>query len=318
MNILVFSDPLAGLNPDFDTGIALAREGLKRGHSVDWAETSEFRHLGHSLEVKGKKLAPFDEGKLPSAQAHGAWKNCRDYDVILIRRDPPFDAAYISMCWLLSLLDNDVVIQNPPGTLLKFHEKLLPHQMVASGYLNEDQVLPIYLSPKSENLEARVPGRWISKPWLGHGGRGLQSFDSFEGARSGSGGDAEHWMILQPLVERISEMGDRRVFFFNGQNVGNFVRVPKAGSIESNIVRGGSAVLRDLSEKEQKIIPGVERFLRDHRILLAGADVLDEKLSELNITAPTGLSLLKKFSGRDIREEYLSWLEREVEMRGKK
>ena len=135
-------------------------------------------------------------------------------------------------------------------------------------------------------------GPVVSKPWLGYGGYEVDKWDSLQEALKAPHGPNTAFTLYQPFIKRIFETGDRRVLFIDGEYVGDLVRLPPRGSIRANLVQGGTAVLRKMSIEEQDLTKRVGTFLKDLGIHLAGADYIDGKLTEINITAPTGFEAL--------------------------
>ena len=141
------------------------------------------------------------------------------------------------------------------------------------------------------------------KPWLGYQGHEVQSLSSEE-LKSFSFNQSVN-QIVQVFAPEIKELGDRRVLFFKGIKVGDYVRMPKAGGFVSNTAQGGSVQKRDLNKEEQKIIWKIEKFLQAAQIDFAGADLIGAKLNEINITSPTGLRVCQNIYGENLAEKFV-------------
>jgi glutathione synthase len=233
---------------------------------------------------------------------------------VFIRKDPPFDAQYLSLCWLLNMLPSNILVTNKPSVLISHHEKCVPLLALKSGFLGPDDVIPsnIFFARESytnwrQSQEGKGSSRWIVKPWLGHGGRGVRRADSLsdlDDLLADSNAFEAGW-IVQPYHEMIEHTGDRRVFYLDGKIRGSFVRRAQTGQYVTNLAQGGYAEYFDMTEAEVALCERVARYLRSVGIDFAGIDVVDTRINEINITAPTGIRTLQKFTGEKLAHEYL-------------
>ncbi len=302
MRFLVIGDPLEGLLPATDTGLTIARESLLRGHEVHWAVPSDVVLAGTEPVARTCRLRPFERG---ARALHGDVDDAgpvADFDVVWVRKDPPVDWRYVSLCWLLTTVETRTLVVNRPSLLVRLHEKMVQFDAVAAGFLREDEVAPAWLltGPETPLPEQRSPHGWITKPWLGHGGRDVARWDSLEevaAARDRLLADGS-FVVLQPFYPEVTgDTGDRRLFYVDGEYAGDFVRRPARGSIEANLARGGSAHLVNLTRDERKTVDRLGEYLESVGIVLAGADLIAGRITEVNITAPTGLETLQDLTG---------------------
>jgi glutathione synthase len=179
---------------------------------------------------------------------------------------------------------------------------MLPFEAVELGFLNENEVIPTFIVGGNRHLVPKSfpRGESVIKPWLGHGGKGVEKIAAPASPKA--------WQMMQPLLP-VEKTGDRRVFFLNGQRIGDFVRYPAEGKIQANLAQGGRAALQDLSKKESAICEKVGQFLQEKGILFAGIDLLGERLSEVNITSPTGFAALAQLGGPRLAVNYLNFAE---------
>ncbi len=304
---LIIGDNLETLKPQWDTSLYFARS-LQRSHwRVSWTTSRDLIWKGHELEGEAQELAAFVRGELPQIQKTSLQK-ILSFDLIVIRKDPPFDDSYLRLVWMLAPFEKKVRMFNLPSLLTRYHEKLLPWEGLHQGFLNEDDLLPILMAERSDLAQGFLAEQgvqnYVTKPWLGYQGHEVFKLDA-TATKSFKWESLEDFRIMQPLVENIEEVGDRRAFFSQGQYLGSFVRIPAKGSIVSNIARGGTAVDRALTKAEQKLIWKVEKFLQAIHIDLAGADIIDGKLNEINITSPTGLGVYENLFGEDLSDKIL-------------
>lgn len=309
MRVLILADSMDKIRAKSDTGLSLLREAIRRGHDT-WLATAEDIELrGSQVWVTAQQVLSCVSGSLPKTK-RGDILPLQNFDTVWIRKDPPFDATYLTVCWLLSLYEEKVLILNRPSVLLRHHEKLIPFQAVREGFIRENEIISTYLSlglPKKAGKS--ITGKpVVSKPWFGFGGHGVARWPSYEKAVAG-GSSSEH-LMFQPYLSLVPKSGDRRVLFIEGEYVGDFVRMPQAGSIVCNLAQGGQPELRRLNSAEKALVKRLGKFLSAHDIFLAGADFLDGRLSEVNVTAPTGIETLINLGERNLAEEFVKRVER--------
>jgi len=311
---LFIADPLPGLNPSFDTGLALLSESMGRGIECYWT-TADGIFLDTNRVMASALLiehAPEGEHPLPAGEATVfPVDTCQ---VVFIRKDPPFDAQYLSLCWLLNMLPSNVLITNKPSVLISHHEKCVPLLALKAGFLGPDDVIPsnILFSQESYKIwrkkhQSKSASRWIVKPWLGHGGRGVRRAESFAelDALLSDSTAFDDGCIVQPYHEMIEHTGDRRVFYLDGKIRGSFVRRAQAGQYVTNLAQGGYAEFVDMTEAEVALCERVARYLRSVGVDFAGIDVVDTRINEINITAPTGIRVLQKFTDMKLARDYI-------------
>jgi len=248
------------------------------------------------------ELGGFGPGNLPNTQTN----TLNDFDQVWIRKDPPFDLNYVSLCWLLMQYENIIPFINPPSRLIAHHEKFIPLQAVKEGFLKGHQIIPTWKPTKGFRFPPGdfPSGVTISKPWLGHGGIDIQRWDSLEIALGSFPDENISNTVFQPFDPAIYE-GDRRVFFINGKIVGSLLRLPKKGSFISNLSQGGEGILKEMDSNETDLCNQLSKFLVKHHLFIAGVDLIGNRVSEVNVTAPTGVQQIKNLGGPDIAEEFL-------------
>lgn len=303
MQFLIIGDPIAKLKPKTDTSLSFMREALSRGYEVHWCTSEDLFLWENRLWVRVEKAVSCESGQYPQTETVEEPQIVNSYDSVWIRKDPPFDQSYLSLCWLLALEENNVPMINKPSVLLRYHEKLLPFEALDRGYLTEEEIIPTFL-PTGRRMH--VPENFprvecVTKPWLGFGGQDVKKIPSPQ--------TQEPYTILQPLQKNIATMGDRRAFFIDGVCVGSFVRLPPPGEVKSNIASGGTGVLREPTKREKDIIHRLENFLKDIGVAFAGVDILDEKVSEINITSPTGFETYYSLGGPRLSPQLLNYIE---------
>ncbi len=315
MKFLFIADSTEKLKPASDTSLAIVRETLKRKHSVFWATDLGVELSGDQVGVWAAPVKSCLQDDFPTL-GDLAWHPINAFHGAWIRKDPPFDTSYVKLCWMLSLAESKVWMLNRPSLLIRYHEKLVPLEARAQGYLSKEEILPSHIGTAKgarEFIERMKPEWVVTKPFLGFGGGGVQKHSLQDFLKLPDSVLADS--VVQPFRTEITEVGDRRVFFLQGKYSGDFVRMPKPGGFISNLARGGSAKDEPLTTKEKKVIEKVGKFLKKTGIGFAGADFIGHRVSEINITSPTGVRALEKFDGRNLAEELVMLAEIQIKQR---
>ncbi len=297
MKFLFIGDPIPRLNPTGDSSLAMVRAAIHQKVETYWVTPENLWQRGSEVWGAVERLEPFLKDRLPGT-AGGEKRNLSDFSALFIRKDPPFDRSYVRLCWHLSLYENSVFQMNRASLLLRHHEKMIPFEAVRQGYLQESDLIPTFIGsiPRAESW-AKEHGfsDLVVKPYLGHGGEEITQTTVTDLGKL----TFKEMMMVQPLQREVTELGDRRVLYLNGEILGDFVRLPKAGSIVANLAQGGAAHQRPMTTEEKSAAEKVGAFLKKEGIVFAGSDMIGPKVSEVNVTSPTGLRSLEKLTGDD-------------------
>jgi len=297
LRLLIIADDLQGLKPQTDSSLFGLRAAAQNS-KVFWAEPSDVSWMNGGLRFRGAEVVePGDRRTLPRLSKPKLFDS-KSFDAIWVRKEPPVDEHYIRMCLLLLNQRVDQKLwMNRPESLLLYHEKNIPFQMHAEGYLSEAQIVPTCVSGFAEDwrefLAAHSTLHYIVKPWLGHGGRGVERLSSEEVEAFLQSNRERSSFLLQPYHSIVEKTGDQRILIFGGELWGSFARIPKPGSFLANLSHGASAQQTKLSTKEAKIVDVLCQWSKDKGVMFLGADLIGEVLSEVNLTCPTGLSTLE-------------------------
>ena len=296
-------DPMEGVDIDADTSFALAEVAAARGYAL-W----EY-HPDHLSYVEGRILArarPMEvrrrRGDHVSFGERALIDLARDIDVVWMRQDPPFDMAYITAAHLLERLEGETLVVNHPGWVRSSPEKILP--------LDYPDLMPATLITRDvEALNAfrARHGDIILKPLFGNGGAGVfrvkpddpnwnSLLEMFLSGIDGAG--TREPVIAQAYLKEVVA-GDRRIILVDGEAVGGINRIPAEGETRSNMHVGGRAAPYELTETDRAICAAIAPMLKARGFILTGIDVIGTKMTEINITSPTGVQELKRFSGVD-------------------
>lgn len=299
LRVAIQMDPLELVNIDGDTSFALAETAQARGMDV-------FVYQPHQMSLEGSRvMARARPAKVQRVKGTpGIFGEpvtldlATDVDVILMRQDPPFDLSYITACHLLELVSGRTLVLNDPEGVRSSPEKILP-------LMFPDLMPPTLVSrdPAAiEDFRARHKDI-IVKPLYGHGGAGvfrLKEDDSnLDSLLELFFSKSREPVMVQAFLPAVSE-GDKRIMLIDGKPVGALNRRPKSGQVRSNLVVGGTAEKTDLSDADKRICDAIGPELRKRGLVLTGIDVIGGRLTEINVTSPTGAQAIKKLSGIDI------------------
>ncbi len=320
MRLLFVADPLESFKIHKDSTYAMMREAAGRGHEL-WAMVSEDlawrdgRVSGKTFQVF---LPPFPEGGTGHWFVRGEdeWRDLADFEAVLMRRDPPFDQAYLYATWLLEMAERQgASVFNRPQSLRDYNEKLaiarFPRFIAPTLVTGEAALIREFLAEQ---------GDIIVKPLNAMGGAGifrLRPEDPNLGAiletvtRHGA-----ETVMAQRYLPEIRD-GDKRILVIDGEAVPYcLARIPMEGETRGNLAAGGSGVARPLSARDREIASALGPELKAAGLLLVGLDVIGDCLTEVNVTSPTCFREITDQTGFDVAGMFVDALERRVKGEG--
>ena len=283
---------LKKLNIKTDTTILLAAEAQKKGYKIFYFEPKNISFLNGKVIALCKHIKINNKKKKFYSLLKTINFNLAKSKVILIRSDPPFDNRYLYTTYLLNHISKKVKIINHPFAVRNVSEKLFS--------INFMQYMPPTLV--SENLDEiknffKKHKSVVVKPINGFGGNNVILLKSFAANKIQKLLKIHNHLFFQKFLPGVSK-GDKRVFIIKGKIVGAISRLPKKGSILSNMSKGAKARLTKLTSKEIKTSKVVGKLLIKNKIYFAGIDFVQEKLiGDINVTSPTGLTTYQNLSG---------------------
>jgi glutathione synthase len=307
LNVAIQMDPIERIRIAGDTGFALMLEAQARGHTL-------YTYTPDKLSMRdGKVTAPMRPVKVRDAEGDyftaGAEEkvDLSTLDVVLLRQDPPFDMAYVTTTHMLERIHPKTLVVNDPTSVRNAPEKILVTHF-------PELMPPTLITRDKAEIEAfrDEHGEIVMKPLYGHGGatvfktgKGDPNFGSLFDLFSNL--FREPW-VVQGFIKEVTE-GDKRIILIDGKAAGAVNRVPAVGDLRANMVRGGAARPTDLSKQELAICEAIGPTLRERGLLLVGIDVIHGKLTEINVTAPTGVRAIKKLGGPDLAAQLFDVIE---------
>jgi glutathione synthase len=298
LSIAVQMDPIDRINIRGDSTFALLLEAQQRGHRISYYTPDKLALLDGKLFAQVAPLAVRD--KAGDHFTLGEWKRVAlgDFDVILLRQDPPFDLNYITSTHLLERIHPKTLVVNDPASVRNAPEKVFVTEF--------PQLMPPTLVTRdlTEIKAFRAQhGDIVMKPLYGKGGEAVFRLEK-QDLNFGSLYDLfsvtfrEQWVVQKFLPE--IRQGDKRIILVDGEYAGAVNRVPAPDDLRSNMVRGGSPEATELSAREKEICQTIGPALRERGLIFVGIDVIGSYLTEINVTSPTGIRAIRNVGGPDV------------------
>lgn len=304
-------DSIPSLDLKNDSSIILGLEAQLRGFEIWTYQPENLFVLNGEIFTKAQKTVFSSDKNKPPLLKNLKNKKLIDFDVILMRQDPPFNMHYITATYFLSQVKDKVLVVNNPDTVRNHPEKILPLQF-------KEFMPPTLMSNSLDEIKNfyRINNDIIIKPLYGNGGIGVElvrknSKNLEEIVKKTLLEYDEAPLIAQAFIKEVFE-GDKRIILIDGEVAGVLNRVPAAGDIRANMAAGASAYLSELSAADKKICKALKRFLKKNGILFAGIDVIAGRLTEINITSPTGIAAIKNLGGPDIEKIFWDCIEQKL------
>ena len=280
------------LNPVSDTSIFLGNEIQNKNYKIFYYEPKDLSIIKSKVIAKGF----FIKFNYAHKKFFKILKKCNldltKCKFILIRQDPPFNLEYISTTYILDTIRHKVKILNNPTSIRNVSEKLYSarYQKYMPSTIftkNIDEIKKFFKKNSSV----------ILKPIHSYSGNDIHLLNKFDSKLINSFIKKHDHIMLQKFLPKISK-GDKRVFIINGKVCGAISRIPKKGSILSNMSKGAIPINIKLSKHENKISKLIAKDLKKENIFFAGIDFIDQKLNgDINVTSPTGLKTHFDLSG---------------------
>ena len=303
--IAIQGDPLNLINRKTDSTLLLALEAQRRKYKIYYYETKNITFKNNKVYVLCQEVE-FNERK----KNFYSIKSTKTLDLsqakfILMRQNPPFNMDYVTTTFLLEKIHNRTRIINDP-----FAVRNMPEKLYSMDFL---QFMPPTIFTKDIEAIEQFRKKYkkiVIKPTHGYGGKNIFFVNQNVGKNKilNYVKKNEHVMV-QKFLPQI-KYGDKRIFIIDGIVKGVIRRIPKQGSIVSNLGQGGKAVKTNITKKEMIIAKRVASRLKKNKILFAGIDMISNYLTgDINITSPTGLKNFKDLNGVDLSIDIWNCLE---------
>jgi glutathione synthase len=298
LKVAVQMDPIERINIRGDSTFALLLEAQQRRHELvyytpDRLALAEGRPFA---TVRGVEVSDREGDHVTLGEPRRA--ELAEFDVVLLRQDPPFDLAYITTTHLLERIHPRTLVVNNPRAVRDAPEKMFVTEF-------PDLMPPTLITrdlAEIKTFRARH-GDIVMKPLYGKGGEAVfrlapqdlnfgSLYDLFAATFR------EPWVVQKFLPE--VRAGDKRIILVDGAFAGAVNRVPAADDLRSNLVRGAAPQATELTARERDICARIGPSLVERGLMFVGIDVIGGFLTEINVTSPTGIRAIKALGGGDI------------------
>lgn len=309
MRLLFIMDPPERIDIDRDTTfsimLAAARRGWRVGHTrKDW--------IWHESGVTACRWHPAEVARRPPPDhvvlGEGMEGPLEEHDVVLVRTDPPFDLEYVKLTWLLDGVDRRrTFVMNEPSGIREANEKLFTVRV-------PDLTPPQLVTRDMERLDGfldEMGGRVVVKPIDWMGGYGVFVVDREDKNRSSIlevlTREGRDLVVAQAYLPE-ARQGDKRILMLDGRPLGAVLRVPAAGEHRGNIHVGATTEKATITERDRRICDRLAPLLREHGLYFVGIDVIGGKLTEVNVTSPTGMQEIDRLDEVCLADDLLDFL----------
>lgn len=302
-------DPISAIHPAKDSSLAMLLEAQARGMDLFYFEQNDLRIRNGSAHGRARHLRVHDHREHWFDFTGQEDVALGSLDVILMRKDPPFDTEYIYTTYVLErAAQQGALVLNRPAALRDINEKAFTAWF--------PQCCPDTLITRSmTEMRAFMAEHEaiVVKPLHGMGGRSifvvrrgdLNANVIFETLTAY---ETRHAMAQRYIPE--IRQGDKRILLVDGEAPAQVLaRVPAADDNRGNLVMGAAPEVRPLTERDRWIVGQVGPVLRERGVLFAGIDVIGDFLTEVNVTSPTGIRELKKYGHEDLAARFLDVVE---------
>jgi glutathione synthase len=312
----VVMDPIADINVKKDTTLAMLLAAQRRGWELYYMEQSDLsldqglaRATVRRLSVEDNPESWFEVGSQQDIALS-------DLDVVLMRKDPPFDMDFIYSTYILEAAQREgTLVVNDPRSLRDCNEKLFATQFPQC-------CPPLIVAASAARLKAfhAEHGDVIFKPLDGMGGASIFRVKA---------GDPNLSVIIETLTDHGRQQimaqkflpeivdGDKRILMVDGVPAEfGLARIPMSGETRGNLAAGGSGVAMPLTDRERWICSQVAPVLREKGLLFVGLDVIGDYLTEINVTSPTCVRELDRAHQLDIAGDLMEAIASKLAARG--
>ena len=288
---------LKKINVKTDTSFFLGLEAQRRNYDIYYYEPKDLSFINGKVIARCSKLKFQDETKKPVKIIKKIVLNLIKAKLLLIRSEPPFNQQYINTTFILEHIVKKLKIINDPKALREVPEKLFSLRLIKfmpSTLISEDldEIKRFF----SKNRKV------VIKPIDSYSGNDVKLLRKFNKIQISKYIKKYHHLMFQKFIPQISK-GDKRIFIIDGKVKGAISRIPKRGSILSNMSKGALAKKIKITNKELKISKIVASELKKLNIYFAGIDFIKGKLiGDVNVTSPTGLKTYYDLTGINLAE----------------
>lgn len=308
LKMLFVMDYIGSINTSKDTTYVIMLEAQARGHEIFYAQIGDL-YINDGTGCCGAYGIELRRSGNYYTLGEKKDQKLEDFDIVWMRKDPPFNMDYIYATYILDMVDESkcTVINNPSG-IRNSNEKLYSlyfRDFIPQTFVSKD------IGRIREFLRS-VDGQIVVKPLEGYGGEGIffvKEGDPNETAILESITNfGKTYVMAQKFIEKVYE-GDKRVIILNGEPIGSVLRVPRDGEFRCNFHSGGTPALGEMNERDLEICNGISSRLVKDKLYLVGIDIVGGYLTEVNTTSPTCVQEINSFTNSKLEEKIVDFAE---------
>lgn len=313
LNLLFITDPLSQFDIRRETTLWIMSEAAKRGHGIFVSGPKDLSVRDGEVRALAKKIRVLKPGMTQWYREEKSERRpVTDFDALLLRKDPPFDLAYLRHLELLAMAEGLVYMMNSPQGILLGNEKLLP--------MLWPQIAPATLisANRQELIEfvAQQKSGAILKPLGSSGGRGVFFIKNTKAPNLGVILESITQEFNTPIIAQayapVHRAGDRRVMLLGGEILGSFVRRPAQGEHRANLHSGGAAYPSRITAQDRALVKRIQPVLEALGLDFVGLDLIGGTLIEVNVTSPMGLNEMNQTGYPRSEVKLVDFLEKRV------
>ncbi len=308
----VVMDPIEDIHYHKDTSLALLNAAQSHGFELWYMEQADL------YISDGRAMARMAPLKVFMNEDHwferGEYREAplADLNIILMRKDPPFDSEFVYSTYILERAEQEgVLVANKPQSLRDCNEKLyataFPHLMTPTLVTRRPELLKAFHQQQQDV---------IFKPLDGMGGSSIFRLKADDPNVSviieTLTNEGQQQIMAQRFIPQISD-GDKRILMINGEPVPYcLARIPASGETRGNLAAGGRGVTQPLSDENRALAEEIGPFLRERGLYFVGLDVIGNQLTEINVTSPTCVREISRDSGIDVAAQLIECLASQI------
>ncbi|OOG77138.1 glutathione synthase [Algoriphagus sp. A40] len=310
----IVMDPIESINPKKDTSLALMLEAQARGWQLVYLEMKDLFLRNGRAEGRMRRVKVFDDYHHWFEIGEETYGSLADLDVIVMRKDPPFDIEYIMATYILERAEAEgVLVLNRAQSLRDVNEKVFTAWF--------PQCCPPSLLTRSKAAIRdflKIHHKIVVKPTAKMGGQSIFVIQE---------GDPNTNVIIEELTQKescyiqaqayipeIAEKGDKRIILIDGEAIDfGIARIPKGDDHRGNLAVGAVAEGFELTDRDKWICAEIGPELKKRGLFFVGIDVIGDYLTEINVTSPTGIKEIGKIFHINIAARFFEVLESKLE-----
>ena len=308
----IVMDPISAIDPKKDSSLAMLIEAAKRDYEIYYMEQNDLKLIDGCATAQATIIEIFDNQKKWYKSKSNVSIDLKELNIILMRKDPPFDMEYIYTTYVLDKAEEDgVLIVNKPQSLRDMNEK------VYTAWFPECTPSTLISRSMAEiKLFLGQHKKIVVKPLDGMGGKSIFVVDENDGNANVIIETLTNYgkcsAMAQVFIPEIKD-GDKRILLIDGKPVPYaLARIPSKDDNRGNLVMGAVGEGRELTERDKLICSKISETLKKKGILFCGIDVIGDYLTEINSTSPTGIRELDSIYNLNIASDLFDVLEKKI------